>query len=196
MQYSTHLLSDGTQAVHICGRSRSPECFRHYFNVPALTPRRHWAETALRLSENKTHLVICHLQTGVMNKEDYIHTRCFGSIVYIQTVLFRYRSMELWERMSLSGQYHIAASCCTVYCKLAFAVLTVPCATSSMYQNSRFKSMRLLLLFKHYMFRPDWPSSGIQVVEETAAALSRCYTQKKNHTSKYTPDPKHLHATK
>jgi hypothetical protein len=34
-----------------------------------------------------------------------------------------------------------------------------------------------LLSFQHYMFRPNWlPSSVIQVVKETAAPLSHCYS--------------------
>jgi hypothetical protein len=41
-----------------------------YFNIPALTPGPHWAETALEFSDNKTLLSICrvhkfHCQTGL-----------------------------------------------------------------------------------------------------------------------------------
>jgi hypothetical protein len=39
------------------------------------------------------------------------------------------------------------------------------------------QNIRLFLLFEHYMFRPNsLPTSGVQVVEETATPVSRCYT--------------------
>jgi hypothetical protein len=42
--------------------------------------------------------------------------------------------------------------------------------------KSHFRRIRLLLLLEPYMFRPNWSSSGVQVVGETTAPLSRCYT--------------------
>jgi hypothetical protein len=44
-------------------------------------------------------------------------------------------------------------------------------------QLPRFKSIYLFLLFEQCLFRPNWLlSSGVQVVEETAATLSTCNT--------------------
>jgi hypothetical protein len=58
---------------------------------------------------------------------------------------------------------YTAPTCCTVCYSLAEL-------------GSHSKNIRLLLLFEHYMFRPNWPSSNAQGLEESTAPLSRCYT--------------------
>jgi hypothetical protein len=37
-----------------------------------------------------------------------------------------------------------------------------------------FRIISIFLFFKHYMFRHNWPSSVVHLVEETAVPLSRC----------------------
>jgi hypothetical protein len=54
------------------------------FDIPALTPGLHWAETALDFSDNKTLLSIFLVQWYVVGKEGYVNTRCLGaSFTYI-----------------------------------------------------------------------------------------------------------------
>jgi hypothetical protein len=44
----------GLGVVDECEKSKSPQSYLHYVNIPALTPGLHWAETTLEFSDNKT----------------------------------------------------------------------------------------------------------------------------------------------
>jgi hypothetical protein len=77
-----------------------------YFNIPALTWRLHFAETAPKFPDKKPLLSNCHIQTGVVGNEGSTNTRCLGGIIYIHDVqgrgeyrTFRHPSLHFpWGR--------------------------------------------------------------------------------------------------
>jgi hypothetical protein len=57
MEYLFHLMWGETKAVHDYERS----LILVNFDIPALTPGLHWAETALEFSNNEALLAVCRI---------------------------------------------------------------------------------------------------------------------------------------